>query len=392
MRFCLFVSLLSAACCGFSHVNNDGGGGGGADLAGGGDVGDMGGGGGGGGGGGTGGAGGGGGAQSCTGGGCGCGAPVLIVAVQSSNGAITNDGRVLQLAVPATGPATECGPQLTAAKSLSKEPTAVGWVPPDGVLYGSTESVLYLDGVHDQIRSTYRPTQSGDVPRALFSLARTGAPDVIAVGYDTTGYGDITVLAMVDPKDGSQLKWWDVTNNSAPIQLGSSVAAMARDPFDASRIAYVDNGINAHPTTQVAIPWDGMTVTPAVWYATRPPGNYPSTLNTLDGAVKRAAWAQTSSSTTAGDVIYEIDDDGTGPQLFGPLTCSVDTLCRQPFKTSDAAPDPSGAHRVIATCDTATTNQRNVVRIDASGCTLLVDGSKLPTLTYPEALAVGNAR
>ncbi len=383
MRVCLLVALLSTACCGFSHVNDGGSGGGSVDMAGG-DVGD--------GGGGPGGSGGGGGTASCINGGCGCGAPVLLVAVQSSNGATGNDGRVLQLAVPASGLATACGPQLTAAGALSKSPTAIGWVPPDGVLFGSTESVLYLDGVHDQIRSTYRPTQSGDVPRALFTVTRAGMPDAVAVGYDTTGYGDITVLALVDPKDGSQLKWWDVTSSTAPIQLGSSVAAMARDPFDPSRIAYVDNGINAHPVTEVAIPWDGMTVTPMVWYATRPPGNYPTTLNTLDGPVKRAVWAQTTTSTTSGDVIYEIDDDGTGAQLFGPLTCSVDTLCSQPFKTSDAAPDPSQPHRVIATCNTATTNQRNVVRIDDSGCTLIVDGSKLPTLTYPEALAVGNAR
>jgi len=47
---------------------------------------------------------------------------------------------------------------------------------------------------------------------------------------------------------------------------------------------------------------------------------------------------------------------------------------------------------VLATCDTATANQRNVVRIDNGGCTLIVDGSKLPALTYPEALAVGNPR
>jgi hypothetical protein len=391
VRFCFLVSLLLTACCGFNHVGNDGGGDG--DMAGLAD-GDMAGGGGtgGGGGGGTGGAGGGGGSSSCSSGGCGCGAPVLLVAVQSVNGGTGNDGRVLQLAVPPTGPATACGPQLTASGALSKSPTAVGWVPPDGVLFGSTESVLFLDGVHDQVRATYRPTQTGDFPRALFTLTRAGMPDVIAVGYDTTGDGEISVLAMVDPKDGAQLKWWDVTASGGPIWLGSSVAAMARDPFDSSRIAYVDNGIQAHPAVQTPIPWDGMAVKPVVWYATRPPGNYPSTLNTLDGAVKRAVWAQTTTSSTTADVIYEIDDDGTGPQLFGPLNCTVDTLCKQPFRTSDAAPDPTAAHRVLATCDSPTTNVRHVVRIDSAGCTQLVDGSTLPTLTYPIALAVGNAR
>jgi hypothetical protein len=223
-------------------------------------------------------------------------------------------------------------------------------------------------------------------------LSRTGMSDVIAVGYDTNGYNDVTALAIADPKDGSQLKWWDVTSSTGPIILGSEVPAMARDPFDPTKIAFVQNGGTPHPVMETAVPWDGMTVLATTWYATRPPGVSPTTLNTLDGAVKRAVWAQTTTSSTTADVIYEIDDDGTGPQLFGPLTCTMDTLCKQPFKTSDATPDPSQAHRVLATCDTMTSNQRNVVRIDSAGCSLLVDGSKLPTLTYPEALSVGNAR
>ena len=217
---------------------------------------------GGGGGGGTGGGGGGGGTASCTNGGCGCGAPVLIVAVQSVNGATGNDGKVMQLTVPASGPATACGPTLAAAGALSKSPTAVGWVAPDSVLYGSTESMLLLDAIHDQIRTTYRPTQFGDIPRALFMLARTGDTDVIAVGYDTNGYDDVTALAIVDPKDGAQLKWWDLTSSTSPILLGSSVPSMAHDPFDATKIAFVQNGGTAHPVMETAVPWDGMHCDP----------------------------------------------------------------------------------------------------------------------------------
>ena len=223
MRLCLFVSLLSTACCGFSHVGNDGDGGGGdpVDMADNGGDGDGGAGSGGGGGGGSG--GGGGGTSMCTG--CGCGAPVLLVAVQSVDGSQTNDGRVLQLSVPPSGPAVACGPTLNAAHSLSKTPTAVGWVPPDGVLFGSSESTLFLDGTTDQIRTTYRPTQVGDIPRALFTLTRAGMPDVIAVGLDTTGDGDITVLKMVDPKNGAELKSWDVSSTTVadpPRLVGGS--------------------------------------------------------------------------------------------------------------------------------------------------------------------------
>src|SRR5439155_20973022 len=166
-------------------TGGNGGSGGGDDMAGGGGSG-----------------GGGGGTSTCTG--CGCGSPVLMVAVQSVNGATGADGRVLQLHVPASGAATACGPQLKASGSLSKTPTAISWVPPDGVLWGSQESILYLDAVKDQIRWTYRPTQNGDIPRALFTMTRIGTSlgPVVAIGYDTTGYDEISVLAAVDLSNG----------------------------------------------------------------------------------------------------------------------------------------------------------------------------------------------
>jgi hypothetical protein len=192
-----------------------------------------------------------------------------------------------------------------------------------------------------------------------------------------------------------QLKWWDITDQAGLIPLGSSVPALARDPFDSSRIIYVNNGSMPHPAMRTTLPWDGVTqVKPTVWYDSRPPGSYPKSLQSHVGAdgKKRAVFAQITTSTTVDDLIYEIDDDGAGPTLFGPLKCGEMTLCKQPFKTSDAVPDPTGAKRVLATCDTATNYLRNVVRIDASSCTLVVDGSALPNLTYPNALGVGAPR
>jgi hypothetical protein len=391
VRFSLFACVFLAACCGFSKVGNDGGNGGGGDVdmaggGGGGDDVDMAGGGSGGGGG-----GGGGGTSMCTG--CGCGAPVLMVAVQSVNGATGVDGRVLQRNLPATGAATACGPDLKASGALSKSPTSISWVPPDGILWGSSESIIYLDGIKDQIRWTYRPTQFGDVPRSLFTLTRPAATDVVAIGYDTNGSDQINVLAMVDLKDGKELKWWDIQSSTGMIYLGSSVPSMARDPFDSSRVAYINNGITAHPAMQTTLPWDGNPVAPGVWYMTRPPGNYPKTLNSyVGGGLKRAVWAQATTSSTVDDVIYEIDDDGTGPTLHGPLKCADAAICKQPFKTSDAVPDPTMPERVLATCDGLTSNVKHVVRIDATTCEQIIDGSKLLTLTYPVALAVGPAR
>ena len=127
---------------------------------------------------------------------------------------------------------------------------------------------------------------------------------------------------------------------------------MARDPFDASRIAYVDNGITPHPVMQSAIPWDGKAVKPVVWYPTRPPGSYPATLNTLEGAVKRAVWAQTTTSSSTADVIYEIDDDGTGPQSCTGRSAAPSTRCASSrSRPRTRRPIPIVPHRVIATCD-----------------------------------------
>ena len=388
MRSFFLASCRLVAGCGFSRVGGHGGGG---DLAstpdggggGGGGDGDLGGGG----------SDGGGGdmgtmVASCSG--CGCGAPVLAVAVQSVDGAQTSDGRVVQLALDAAG-ASPCGPQLTANHSLSKSPTAIGWVGPDGVLFGSSDSVVLLDSAHDLIRWTYRPTQFGDVPRALVHLRHAGG-DTVAIGYDTHGYDEIDALAIVDLARGKQQKWWDLTNSSSPIYIGST-KSMARDPRDPTRLAYIDDALMPHPVSSIAVPYDDATVQKSVWYDTDPPGVHPVALNTYaqPNGPTRAVWLQGSTSTTTADVIYEIDDDGNGPALYGPLSCS-NAACKQPFKASDAAPDPTQVHRVLATCESPTSNVRHVVRLDASRCDVLLDGTTLPALTFPVALAVGAPR
>src|SRR5262249_36855280 len=145
---------------------------------------------------------------------------------------------------------------------------------------------------------------------------------------------------------------------------------------------------------RTTLPWDGIMVKPTTWSSQRPPQSYPKLLQSYVGAdgIKRAVFAQVSTSTTIDDLIYEIDDDGSGPTQYAPLKCSVMSLCKQPFKASDAVADPTSTHRVLATCDTSTNNLRNIVRIDSGSCTLLYDGNALPSLTYPNALAVGAPR
>ena len=73
---------------------------------------------------------------------------------------------------------------------------------------------------------------------------------------------------------------------------------MARDPFDPNRIIYVNNGGTPHPVMGTIPPWDGNPVQGVVWYDTRPPGNYPQTLNSyVGGGLKHAVWAQTTTSS-----------------------------------------------------------------------------------------------
>ncbi|HEY2744477.1 MAG TPA: hypothetical protein VGL86_07635 [Polyangia bacterium] len=389
MRFCLLAAFLSTACCGFSHVNDGNG-----DMAGMPGGGDGGAGSGGSGGGGSGGSGGGGGTSAN---GCSVGAPVLLVAMESVDGSRTTDGAVLQYAV-GDDTVTPCGPQLTAANTLSKSPNSIAWVPPGSVAYGASDSVVLLDSASDQLRWTYRPTQFGDVPLNVFPLSHAGATS-IAVGYDTHGEGTVSVLALLDGGNGMQLDFIDVTTSMSTIPLGGEVQAMVQDPRDATKIAYVDNGSSpSHPVVEVAVPWDGNTVTPSIYYNQAPPGPEVTTLNTLHaGTTSRFVWLQSSNSTTMGDIAYEIDDDGTtGMQTFGPLTCA-NAMCMSPWKANDAAPDPTKPGRVLATCTAAQSgsplsNVRHVVRIDGATCDILVDGTTLRNLTYPAALAVGAAQ
>src|SRR5262249_25513661 len=149
-----------------------------------------------------------------------------------------------------------------------------------------------------------------------------------------------------------------------------------------------------HPLVEAGVPWGGNTITPNVYYGQRPPGPSVTTLQTLRaGNVSRFVWLQSTTSTTMGDIAYAGDDDGSGMPTFGPPTCS-NPMWVSPFKANDAVPDPTKAGRIFATCSaaksgTALSNVRHIVRIDATQCDILVDGTTLRNLTYPAALAVG---
>jgi hypothetical protein len=321
---------------------------------------------------------------------CNCGQPALLIAIQSVNGALATDGRILQFALG--NPRTRCK-DLTVGKTLDKSPRAFSWYPPDSILYGGETTLYLIDAVKDLYRWNYKTPRS-DYPRSAFPLIKDGA-QVVGAGFDTTNFSEIQQLYILDPKNGMRLFNWDVTDQAGPIVLGGGIPEMTQSPLDPTHVFYLKTIINDAPAADVAVPYDDVMVKPTVYWAQKPTGAYLSTIESVKdapGGLTRTVWLQHSSSSTQGDAVYYVNDDGTGPALTGPLSCN-NPACKSPFKANDAAPDPTSTNAVFATCESPMSNQGHVVRIDDNGvCDLILDGTTLATLTYPSRLAIAPAR
>jgi hypothetical protein len=398
MRSILFCLLFGVIGCGFSRVQQS------QDMA------PSGGGSGGSGGGGSGGSGGGGSAGSGGGGGggnsggndlgladmaqpvlCGNGTPILLVGLITS-GSSLNSGVVQQYALSGTT-LTPCGALLTAAGTLDPSPNAIAWVPPGSVAYAGS-SVVLLNSATDEVRWSF--SQSLNFPPSyVFPLAHGANTDIgIAVDY---GGSSPTELVLVDGKQGTQINLVKF-DTSTVMNLGSGVQAMAQDPRDPTQIAYAYDDSQPNLLYEVAVPWNNSsTITPTVYYPHRTPGGFTvKAMNTLrSGNVSRVVWLQTGTGN--GDVLYELDDDGAGNQtLNGPFNCG-NAMCTTNYTGYDAAPDPTKAGRIFATCDAAKAgsplpNVRHVVRVDGAQCDVVIDGTKLPNNAYPGLLATATGQ
>jgi hypothetical protein len=323
---------------------------------------------------------------------CNCGQPVLLMAIESVNGGTGNDGRILQFGLGGTVP-VKCGNDLQAGKKLDKSPRSLAWFPPDGILYGGETTLYLIDAVKDLFRWNYK-TQSSDYPIATFPLLKDGAL-VVGAGFDTSGFDEVKLLHIINPKNGAMLFGWDVTDqNNSPIVLGGGIPSMAQSPVDPSHVFYLKTIINDAPAMDVAPPYDGNMVKPTVYWQQRPTGSYLTRMNVTHGPanLRRTVWLQGSNNGSTDDGIYFANDDGTGPTMTGPLICH-NPMCAVPFKAHDAAPDPTAANRVFATCSGSATNTGHVVRIDDNGlCEVIFDGNVLPVLTYPSRLTIAEPR
>jgi hypothetical protein len=325
---------------------------------------------------------------------CNCGQAALLVAVESVNGATSNDGRILQFSLSSTGPISKCGKDLTVNKTLEKSPQSLAWYPPDGILFGGETTLYLIDAAKDLYRWNYK-TQRSDIPLAAFPLIKDGS-QVVGAGFDTTNFGEMQTLQIIDPKNGMMLFSWDMTDaNNSPIYLGGGIVGLTQSPLDPTHMFYMKMFVNQMPAADIAIPYDNMMVKGTPYWPTKPSGTDLTRISVVKnaaGGLKRVAWLQHNTGNTLGDNIYYVNDDGTGPTQTGPLVCN-NMACKTPFKSNDVAPDPTAANRVFATCDSPTDNLGHVVRLDDSGaCDVVLDGNSLPTLTYPSRLAIAEAR
>jgi hypothetical protein len=324
---------------------------------------------------------------------CGGGTPILLVGLFTSGSSI-GSGEVQQYALSGTT-LTPCGALLTAAGTLDQSPTALAWVPPDSVAYGGSNSVVLLNSASGEVRWSFSQTTLNFSPSYVFPLAHGANTDIgIAVDYAGSSPNE---LVLVDGKQGTQINQVKFDSSSV-MNLGSGVQAMAQDPRDPTQIAYAYDDSLPNLLYEVAVPWNNNnTVTPTVYYPHRTPGGITiKAMNALRlGNVSRFVWLQ--SGTGNGDVLYELDDDGTGNQMLnGPFNCS-NTMCTTKYNGYDAAPDPTKQGRIFATCDAANAgsslpNVRHVVRIDRSQCDVVIDGTKLPNNAYPGPLATATGQ
>ena len=122
---------------------------------------------------------------------------------------------------------------------------------------------------------------------------RTASTTAVAIGFDTTGFNDVTEIDVIDPKNGTKTVSWDITNSTSPIFLGSEVAAMVQSPLDPSHILFVNNDDNpGHAAEDVAAPFDGNLVKPTVYVSNIPSGDPLSSINAVRnaaGGLKRVA-------------------------------------------------------------------------------------------------------
>ena len=102
---------------------------------------------------------------------CNCGQPVLVMAIQSVNGGTGNDGRILQFGLGGIVP-LKCGKDLQVGKTLDKQPRAIAWFPPDGILYAGETTLYLIDAAKISTAGTSRPS-SATTPSPPFRCGRT---------------------------------------------------------------------------------------------------------------------------------------------------------------------------------------------------------------------------
>jgi hypothetical protein len=260
------------------------------------------------------------------------------------------------------------------------------------------EGIFLLDTRDDNYSGNYRWPSSPTPPTPLtifpLQLPREVA---LAVGGDTIGTTFIRQLDLLHSSDGSLIQTFHLNDSADPFFLGSDITAMTTNPFHPNDV-FASNalsGSDSYVVADVPVPLskDSPPAKPVVYLQNAPLNNLVASLSTVrnsNGGGRRTVFFFHNAVGPTNDTIFYLNDTGGGPRQKGPLSCSDDSLCKQPFRITAAVPDPTSSTAVFAACD-KTNTVRNVVRIDGAACQLVLDGNSLRNLTYPDVLAIGEA-
>ena len=163
---------------------------------------------------------------------------------------------------------------------------------------------------------------------------------------------------------------------------------MTQSPLDPTHVFAMKP--NYYQAADAPVPFDNQPIAEIIYYKQAPAlGRFTSIASVrAAGNVVRTAWVD-SSSTSAPDSAYYVNDTGSGPTLTGPLSCSA-SICGAPFRLADVVPDPTDTTHLIGICQaTPTSTVAHVVRFAATGtCEVLFDGTTLPSNVFPVRVAL----
>jgi hypothetical protein len=277
-----------------------------------------------------------------------CAEPVLMIGVESIDGAAPPYGRVARFSLLPDDEVRRCG-DLTAGGEMMQLPQVVAAPRSDRVIVADLAGVyIVIDPRSDTVVT--RGRIDGRRARDAFSLRDPGdGREYAAVAWSSTSSDDIRWISLYGDTMEPHL---DVNiTGSTGLVLGLNVASVTRSPVDPSRM------LALRPDQYAAVEADpfALAVDTSMHYADVPDGALLDTIAAvqLDGGYERVIW--TGENAGEQGVFYMNDRGGRSPS--GPYTCD-DRVC----EIFHAVPDPRHPQDWLALCGGAV--ERDVVQFN----------------------------